>query len=604
MSTPIERERFSLCVVGHVDHGKSTLIGRLLADTHNLPEGKLEEVRARCEQNAKPMEYAFLLDALKDEQAQGITIDSARCFFKTDLRDYIIIDAPGHIEFLKNMVSGAARAEAAFLVIDALEGVQENSRRHGYLLSMLGVKNFAVCVNKMDLVDYDEKVFESIIKEYTEFLAQIDMKPQVFIPVNSREGENIASKSERMSWYSGPTVLSMLDGFEKEPLRSELPLRFPVQDVYKFTSKGDDRRIIAGRVESGVLRQGDDIVFWPSNKRTTLKSIEVFSAPAIEEVVAGESVGITMTEQIYTRRGEWISREGERPPLVSSRIRTHVFWLGRQPLKRGVKYKLKLATTEVSVELEKIHRILDASQLDVQQEGEVVQRHEVADCTLRTSKPIAFDLSSDISATSRFVLVDNYEISGGGIITENLSDDEAALRDEAYHRDRKWVKSSITAARRSERFVQRPGLILITGSQGAGRKALARTLEERLFESGRFVYYLGMGSVVYGLDADLLAGADGSDEGSEHIRRLGETLHLLLETGLIVVCTVLDLESGEVKQIQTLVGHENVVTVSIATETTEPRLDAQLTFGAGVDPLTASSQIIDYLKSERFIPDF
>src|SRR6187455_1344096 len=202
------RQQMNIVIVGHVDHGKSTLVGRLLADTGSLPQGKLEFVKAQCERNAKPFEYAFLLDALKDEQSQGITIDTARCFFKSAKRDYIIIDAPGHIEFLKNMISGAARAEAAVLVIDAKEGVRENSRRHGYILSMLGIRQVVVCVNKMDLVDRSESHFKKIEQEYREFLASIGaVTPKQFIPISAVNGENLATKSPKMAWYQGPPLL-------------------------------------------------------------------------------------------------------------------------------------------------------------------------------------------------------------------------------------------------------------------------------------------------------------------------------------------------------------------------------------------------------------
>lgn len=192
------KEDMNIVIVGHVDHGKSTLMGRLLADTGSLPEGKLEQVKETCRRNSKPFEYAFLLDALKDEQSQGITIDTARCFFKTEKRDYIILDAPGHIEFLKNMITGASRAEAALLMIDAKEGVQENSRRHAYMLSMLGIRQIAVVINKMDLVDYDEGVFERVKAEYLEFLKQINVTPKVVVPASSFMGENIIQQSDKM----------------------------------------------------------------------------------------------------------------------------------------------------------------------------------------------------------------------------------------------------------------------------------------------------------------------------------------------------------------------------------------------------------------------
>jgi bifunctional enzyme CysN/CysC len=254
----VNKEQMNIVIVGHVDHGKSTVVGRLLADTGSLPEGKLDAVKKECERTGKPFEYAFLLDALTDEQDQGITIDTARSFFKTSKRDYIIIDAPGHIEFLKNMISGAARAEAAVLIIDAKEGVRENSRRHGYILSMLGIKQVIVCVNKMDLMERSQSLFEKIEKEYREFLTQIGaVSPMQFIPVSAVNGENLATRSNQMAWYKGPTLLESLDKFEKAPAKTNRALRMPVQAVYKFTRQGDDRRIIAGRIESGQVKVGD-----------------------------------------------------------------------------------------------------------------------------------------------------------------------------------------------------------------------------------------------------------------------------------------------------------------------------------------------------------
>ena len=245
------REQMNVVIVGHVDHGKSTVIGRLLADTGALPDGRLEQVRDLCRRTARPFEYAFLLDALKDQQAQGITIDAARCFFKSASRDYIIIDAPGHVEFLKNMVSGASRAEAALLVIDAKEGVRENSRRHGFLLSMLGIPQLVVLVNKMDLAGYDAGAFQRIRTEYEAFLQGIGVRAQAFVPVSDFHGDNLVTPSEAMPWYDGPSVLQVIDGFTRAAPPAERPFRLPVQDVYKFTEDGDDRRIFAGTVAAG-----------------------------------------------------------------------------------------------------------------------------------------------------------------------------------------------------------------------------------------------------------------------------------------------------------------------------------------------------------------
>jgi bifunctional enzyme CysN/CysC len=272
------------------------LLGRLYADSGSLPDGKFEKVQAICRQQGKEFEYAFLFDAFLEEQEQGITIDTARTFFMWNGRQYIIIDAPGHKEFLKNMVSGAARAEAALLLIDALEGVKEQSKKHGYLLSMLGVKQVAVVVNKMDLVGYRQDVFDGIEKEYREFLGQFKVTPECIIPVSAKLGDNIVTRSTHMPWYQGSTVLDTLGQFKKESVRAELSLRFPVQDVYKF----DARRIIAGRIAAGRLKVGDRLVFSPSNKSANVKTIEAFNIePSPIEAHAGQSVGVTLDDQIF-----------------------------------------------------------------------------------------------------------------------------------------------------------------------------------------------------------------------------------------------------------------------------------------------------------------
>jgi bifunctional enzyme CysN/CysC len=409
MGTAKSSENLNIVIVGHVDHGKSTLLGRLYADTGSLPDGKLEKVQAICRQQGKEFEYAFLFDAFLEEQEQGITIDTARTFFMWKGRHYIIIDAPGHKEFLKNMISGAARAEAALLLIDALEGVKEQSKKHGYLLSLLGVRQFAVVVNKMDLVGYRQDVFEGIEKEYREFLAQFGAVPERIIPVSAKMGDNIANRSGTMPWYQGPTVLDTLSLFKKETARSEQPLRFPVQDVYKF----DARRIIAGRITAGRLKIGDHLVFSPSNKRANIRSIEAFNVePVLTGAEAGQSVGITLDEQIFVERGE-VATHQEQLPLVSTAFKANLFWLGKQPLEQGRRYLLRVATREVECEVAAIHRIIDTMDLNQQSGSNKVARNQVGELTLRTKAPVAFDLSASFEATGRFVLVDDYQRRSG-----------------------------------------------------------------------------------------------------------------------------------------------------------------------------------------------
>jgi bifunctional enzyme CysN/CysC len=548
-----------IVVIGHVDHGKSTLVGRLLADTGSLPEGKLEQVKQACRRNAKPFEYAFLLDALKDEQAQGITIDSARCFFHTARREYIIIDAPGHIEFLKNMISGAARAEAGLLVIDVAEGVRENSRRHGYLMSMLGIRQIAVCVNKMDLVGYRREAFAAVRDEYEQFLAKIGLEPRAFIPISAREGDNVARRSQPMSWYTGPTILDLLDTLQKEPAPVDKPLRLPVQDVYKFTEHGDDRRIIAGRIVTGRLHVGDEVVFLPSAKRSRIQSVEAFPSSTRQEAQADESTGITLQTQVYVKPGELMVRADEPQPRSSTKLEANLFWLSPNPMVMSKRYKLKLHAARAAAYLTAVHAVIDASNLTTVANRRQIERHDVAHVTLETLKPVACDPAVEIPQAGRFVIIDEYEIAGGGVILSAEQTSNTLVLEHVRQRNHAWVRSRISPRERAGRHGQRPALVVICGPQGGDMESLGRAVEEHLHHAGRLVYYLGLSNQLLGLNADLnvLGGRE------EFLRRLGETAHLFTDAGLIVITTIADLDDFELQTLDTLNQPGELVVVNV-----------------------------------------
>jgi bifunctional enzyme CysN/CysC len=586
-------EHLNIVIVGHVDHGKSTLLGRLYADTGSLPDGKLDKVQAICRQQGKEFEYAFLFDAFLEEQEQGITIDTARTFFVWRGRQYIIIDAPGHKEFLKNMISGAARAEAALLLIDALEGVKEQSKKHGYLLSLLGVRQFAVVVNKMDLVGYRQDVFDGIEKEYREFLGQFKAVPAQFVPVSAKLGDNIVNRSDAMPWYAGPTVLDTLSMFRKEADRSEQPLRLPVQDIYKF----DARRVIAGRITAGRLRIGDQLVFSPSNKRAIIKSVEAFNIePPLTMGEAGQSIGLTLDEQIFVERGE-IASHPDQLPLVSTAFRANVFWLGKRPLERGRKYQLRVATREVDCEIAAIHRIIDTMDLAQQQGSSVVNKNQVAELTLRTKAPVAFDLSASFESTGRFVLVDEYDIAGGGITTELVHDDQEFLREEARRRDFAWVKGEVGVEDRARQFGHRAAVVLVTGGRHTGKSLLARKLESRLVADGRHAYLLDGENLRRGLDADLSEEVRGQT--TEMARRYGEVARLLIDTGLIVVSTTnpFGLAYREaVQAIRTLVHPAPVIAVHMSRTEEEPPANTDVVLCGPTDFDAATRRVMEELR--------
>jgi bifunctional enzyme CysN/CysC len=522
-------EQLKIVIVGHVDHGKSTFVGRLFHDTGSLPEGKLEQLQKIAERRGVPFEWANLMDALQSERDQNITIDTAQIWFSTKKRQYVIIDAPGHKEFLKNMVTGAANAEAALLLIDANEGVQEQSRRHGYLLNLLGIRQIAVLVNKMDLKDYSQEVFNQIETEYRKFLKSVGVEPLQFIPIAAKHGDNIAAKSPQTSWWNGPTVVEILDQFKVAELPSNQSLRMPIQDVYRF----DERRILAGRVESGTIKVGDRLVFAPSGKTSTVKTVERWNAPSRDSASAGESIGITLTEQIFVERGAIAALETD-PPYELTRFKARLFWLGRQPFRKGKIYKLKLATQEVECEIEAIDRVIDSSTLETvsRKEKEIfVGRNEVAELTLKTKRPVAFDIHSEIVPTGRFVIVDGMEVSGGGIIAADRYPKRSA---DSLHRSDNifWSHGKVTAEHRARRNGHAARVIWLTGLSGAGKSTIATEIERELFNMGKQAYVLDGDNIRHGLCSDL---AFAPQDRKENIRRVGEVAKLFVDAGIICI---------------------------------------------------------------------
>jgi bifunctional enzyme CysN/CysC len=529
MTSRTPTEQLKIVIVGHVDHGKSTFVGRLFHDTGSLPEGKLEQLQKVAERRGVPFEWANLMDALQSERDQNITIDTAQIWFQTQKRQYVIIDAPGHKEFLKNMVTGAANAEAALLLIDANEGVQENSRRHGYLLNLLGIRQIAVLVNKMDLEAYSQERFDQIEKEYRAYLKHIGVEPKVFIPIAAKHGDNIASRSVNMAWWNGPTVLETLDEFKVSDLPKDQPLRLPIQDVYRF----DDRRILAGRVESGSIKVGDRLIFSPSNKTSSVKSIERWSSPVKESAQAGESIGITLSEQIFVERGAVAALESA-PPYELTRFKARLFWLGRAPFRKGRHYKLKLATQEADCEIDSIEKVIDASTLETisrQQKEIMVGRHEVAELSIRTKRPIAFDAHSEIIATGRFVIVDGFDVSGGGII---VADNYPRRTSDSLHKshDIYWSHGKVTAEQRARRNGHPGCIVWLTGLSGAGKSSIATELERELFNMGKHAYVLDGDNIRHGLCSDL---AFSPQDRKENIRRVGEVAKLFAHSGIICI---------------------------------------------------------------------
>lgn len=544
------KETLKIVVVGHVDHGKSTLIGRLLYDTKSLPEGAIEKVKRISKEKGKPFEYAYLLDAFEEEQKQGITIDTTQLQFFTEKRDYIIIDAPGHKEFLKNMISGAANAEAAILMVDAQEGIQEQSKRHGYILSLLGIRKVYVIVNKMDLIDYSQEQFNQIRDDFNQFLGNLNVHPLKYIPVSAFLGENITTLSDQMPWYQDLPVLAALDAFEKEKGQNEKPLRFPIQDVYKF----DSRRIIAGRIEAGTLKVGDTILISPGQKTTTVKSIEHWAErDRTDGVFAGMSVGITVADEFFNKRGQFISHLNN-PPLVSNIFKANLFWMGKSNLVTGKKYKLKLTTQEVECEIQSIEKVIDASTLDTLVQAKAVAINDVAEVIIKTKQPVAFDPFGENQTTGRFVLVDGYDVSGGGIIS---AAEAAQVELEEAEGTQGSVTKLVTREEREHRDNQKGQVIWIAGSDRGTILEFAAKLEKELFELRKRTYYLDSDTLQAGINADLAY-----SDTEELTRRKAEVAKLFIVNGIYTIITS-DSNKEDLTNARLLVGEADFVEVDL-----------------------------------------
>jgi bifunctional enzyme CysN/CysC len=510
--------------VGHVDHGKSTLIGRILHDTGSLPEGKIEEIKKACAAEGMEFEFAFLLDALLEEQKQNVTIDTTEIPFRTARRRYAIIDAPGHKEFLKNMITGASRADAAILVIGADEGVREQSRRHAYLLGMLGIRQVIVVVNKMDLVDYSEKRFREIEQDYRKFLQELGLNARTFIPASAKQGENVAGASMKMKCYCAANVLEALDFLEPQKPAIDLPLRFCVQDVYRF----DGRRIIAGRIETGTLKVGDQLVFSPANKSAAVASIESWNAPANGSAVAGDSIGISLTEQIFVERG-YVASHQEETPIETNRFHADLFWIVREPLRVGHFYDLRLATQHVKCQIVSIEQVMDSSTLETRSDGpEQLERNEIGKLTIQTRGPLVIDNHDRIPNLGRFVIIDDGQICGGGTIFGGVYTDRTVAKSKNIF----WTEGKITAHARAVRSGHRGAVIWLTGLSGAGKSTIAQALERDLYHRGMHTYVLDGDNIRHGLNLNL---GFSPDDRVENIRRVSEVAKLMADAGTVVI---------------------------------------------------------------------
>ena len=514
------RPLLRIVIVGHVDHGKSTLVGRLLHETGSLPDGKLEMLKAVSARRGMPFEWSFLLDALQTERDQGITIDTTQIRFRTQARDVVLIDAPGHAEFLRNMITGASQADAALLIIDALEGVRDQTRRHGYLLHLLGVKQVVVVINKMDRVDFSAARFHEISDEIRAHLGGLGVMPSAVIPISARDGDGVTERTANIDWYDGPTVVEALDALTPARPLDQLPLRLPVQAIYKF----DDRRIIAGRIESGDLTSGDEIVIMPAGKIARIKSVESWPLTP----VPGPRAPAARSASRWTANCS--SSAATSSPMPPPRRATQtaaraIFWLHDTPLATGASILVRLGTKESRATVVAIDKAVDPGEL----ESVATARSRAtmsARSTSRWPMPIAVDPYLDNPRTGRLVIEVNGRIAGGGLV---LSVD-AGQR--AIPVDIVPVESALRVDERSARYRHAGAVVWLTGLPGSGKSTLARALERRLFGNGGSPVLLDGDTLRAGLNRDLGFSAD---DRAENIRRLAEVATHLARNGHIAI---------------------------------------------------------------------
>jgi len=552
------RAQVRIVIVGHVDHGKSTLVGRLLHETGSLPEGKLEMLKAVSARRGMPFEWSFLLDALQTERDQGITIDTTQIRFRTNAREVVLIDAPGHAEFLRNMITGASQADAAVLIIDAAEGVRDQTRRHGYLLHLLGIRQVAVVINKMDRVAFSAQRYQDISDEISAHLNGLGVAPTAVIPISARDGDGVAARTQRIGWYAGPTVVEALDQLAPARPMNTLPLRLPIQAVYKF----DDRRIVAGRVESGSLKTGDEIVIMPAGKIAKIKSVEGWPATPVSEAQgAGRSVGITLDRELFLERGDVIAHSSVSV-RDTRRLKARIFWLHDTPVTAGTTMLVRLGTMESRATVVAIENAVDPGELS-SVGTQSIGRNHVGEIDISLAHPVAADTYADNPRTGRLVIEVNGRIAGGGLV---LSVDAGSR---GVPVDIVPVESALRADERSARFRHHGAVVWLTGLPASGKSTLARALERRLFSRGGSPILLDGDTLRAGLNGDL--GFSPLDR-TENIRRLAEVATHLARNGHVAIVAAVSPSLEDRAQARRIAEeHFHEIHVSTAADVCEAR---------------------------------
>ncbi|UXY54136.1 sulfate adenylyltransferase subunit CysN [Pseudomonas tohonis] len=543
--------RFLTC--GNVDDGKSTLIGRLLHDSKMIYEDHLEAITRDSKKvgtTGDEVDLALLVDGLQAEREQGITIDVAYRYFSTAKRKFIIADTPGHEQYTRNMATGASTCDLAIILVDARYGVQTQTRRHSYIASLLGIKHIVVAINKMDLKDFDQGVFESIKADYLQFAERIKLNPTSihFVPMSALKGDNVVNKSERSPWYTGQSLMEILETVEVSGDRNFDDMRFPVQYVNRPNL---NFRGFAGTLASGIVHKGDEVVVLPSGKGSKIKSIVTFEGE-LEQAGPGQAITLTLEDEIDVSRGDMLVHADNRPQVTDG-FEAMLVWMSEEPMLPGKKYDIKRATSYVPGSIASIAHKVDVNTLE---EGAAsdLQLNEIAKVKVSLDAPIALDGYERNRTTGAFIVIDrltNGTVGAGMIIAAPVAAGGQGIHGESAH---------VSTEERAARFGQKPATVLFSGLSGAGKSTLAYAVERKLFDMGRAVYVLDGQNLRHDLNKGLPQDRAGR---TENWRRAAHVARQFNEAGLLTLAAFVAPDAEGREQAKVLIGSDRLITVYV-----------------------------------------
>ena len=542
--------RFLTC--GSVDDGKSTLIGRLLYDSQLVFEDQLQNIEKESKRrNASPgaeIDLSLLVDGLQAEREQGITIDVAYRYFSTPRRKFIVADTPGHVQYTRNMATGASNCDFGVLLIDARQGVLTQTRRHACILSLLGIKKVALAVNKMDLIDFDHERFQAIVDDFEAFARPLGFDSIEAIPVSALKGDNVTTPSAHMQWYHGPTLLGHLETVDVDRARDSDPLRFPVQWVNRPHL---DFRGVSGTVASGRVEPGDEVVIHPSRKRVHVARI-VTADGDLDAATEGDAVTLTFTEEVDASRGDVIAKP-DADPSIADQIAAKLIWFDEEAMLPGRTYGIRCGTQSAAATVSSLKYKLNVDNLD-HVAGKTLEMNEVGLCNLNMTKPLVFDPYAENAAVGSFILIDRFT---NATVAAGMA--EFGLRRAT---NVKWQELSVDKSSRASLKGQKPCVLWFTGLSGSGKSTIANACEKRLHALGRHTYMLDGDNIRHGLNKDL--GFTDADR-VENIRRIAEAARLFVDAGLIVMVSFISPFRSERRMARELVGQDEFIEVYVDT---------------------------------------